>query len=166
MNRFPLLPLAWAATFAAAPAAAQNLADPAAIDRAVEQFTGAAIGMDGGAAAPVDRRLRLQACPAALALRLYGTRQNTVEVACPAPGGWRIYVPLIGAGTAVAAPVIQRGDAVTIRLGGDGFTLSQPGEALEAGAAGSWIRVRPLGPGAQPLRARVERPGLVGIVLP
>ena len=59
-----------------------------------------------------------------------------------------------------------RGDAVTISLGGEGFAVSQPGEALEAGPVGGWIKVRPLAAGSPPLRARIIRPGLVGIDLP
>ena len=34
------------------------------LDRLVEQFAGALIGMEGGARAPVDKRLRLAACDA------------------------------------------------------------------------------------------------------
>ena len=55
---------------------------------------------------------------------------------------------------------------MTIVLGGDGFAVSRPGEAMEAGPVGGWIKVRTLATGGQPLRARVVRPGLVGIELP
>lgn len=162
MKRLFALPLLCAAL----PAATQSLADPAAIDLAVAAFTGAAQGMPGGAAAPVDRRLRLTACPAPLALDWYGALRDTVVVACPAAGGWRLYVPLSGGGRVAEPPAIARGDAVTISASGEGFAISQPGEALEAGPVGAWIKVRSTIAGAQPLRARVIRPGLVGIVLP
>lgn len=160
----------------AAPAFAQaSHADLAAIDRAVAQFTGAAQGQPGGAVLPLDRRLRLAPCAAPLALGWYGARQDTVEVACPVAGGWKLYVPLVGsAKTATGAPAapaqsafaITRGDSVTITVRGEGFAVSQPGQALESGALGAWIKVRGLGQGAQVLRGRVLRPGLVGMELP
>jgi flagella basal body P-ring formation protein FlgA len=81
-------------------------------------------------------------------------------------GGWKLYVPLVGTAQAVAAPLIAKGDAVTITVSAEGFAVSQPGEALEAGAEGAWIKVRTAGPNAPTLRARVIRPGLVGIDLP
>lgn len=162
MKRLIALPL-----LCAAPSVrAQALVDPAAIDSAVAAFTGAEQGLPGGAAAPVDRRLRLAACPVPLALDWYGVRRETVTVSCRAAGGWRLFVPLSGAGGPAAAPAIIRGDAVTISASGDGFAVSQPGEALEAGAIGAWIKVRGSAAGSQPLRARVIRPGLVGIALP
>ena len=53
-----LIPLS--ALLLAAPALAQSaLADLSAIDAAVARFAGAPLGAPGGAAAPVDRRLRL-----------------------------------------------------------------------------------------------------------
>lgn len=145
----------------AAPVAAQSLADLAAIDRAVAAFAGVP-----GAAQPVDRRLRLAACAVPLSLGWYGTRQDMVEVRCTSAPGWRIYVPLAGGAREAAAPLVSRGDAVTIAVSGEGFTVSQSGEALESGAEGAWIKVRGTAQGAQVLRARVLRPGLVGIDLP
>ncbi len=146
------------------PVLAQS-ADLAAIDQAVAQFTGAAIGTPGGAAHPVDRRLRLRPCAATLALEWHGMRRDSVQISCPAPGGWRIYVPLTsGVAAQREAPLVAKGDAVTVTVSGDGFAVSQQGEALEAGTAGQWIKVR-LSRG-EPLRARVMRPGAVGIVLP
>ncbi len=167
-----------AITGSAAPALAQFYADPAyadlaEVDRAVVAFTGAAQGSPGGAAMPVDRRLRLAPCPAPLALGWYGARQDSVEVRCPVGRGWKLYVPLNGGGADLAAapPVIARGDAVTISVSGAGFAVSQPGEALEAGPAGAWIKVRAAGHTATGattpvLRAQVLRPGLVGMDLP
>jgi flagellar basal body P-ring formation protein FlgA len=160
----------------AAPAAAQTShADLAAIDRAVAQFTGIAQGQPGGAVLPLDRRLRLATCPAPLSLGRYGGQQDTVEVACPVAGGWKLYVPLVGSAKsapgAVSTPApavyaVTRGDQVTITIRGQGFAVSQPGQALESGALGAWIKVRGAGQGAQVLRARVLRPGLVGMELP
>ncbi len=147
---------------------AAAFADPAAIDRAVEAFTGAPAGVAGGARTPVDRRLRLAACPVPLALSWHGTARGNVLVQCPAAPGWRIFVPVMGASEAavaapVAAPAVMRGDPVTIAVAGAGFSVSQPGEALESGAPGHWIRVRGLAGKAQPMRARVVRAGLVEV---
>jgi flagella basal body P-ring formation protein FlgA len=148
----------------ASPALAQST-DLAAIDSEVARFTGSPIGAPGGAARPVDRRLRLRPCPGPLALEWYGLRRETVQVSCPLPGGWRIYVPLTaGSQPERAAPLVAKGDAVTVTVSGTGFAVSQQGEALEGGGAGEWIKVR-LGRG-EPLRAQVLRPGAVGIVLP
>ena len=157
-----------AAALCASPALAQSYADLGAVARAVAAFTGAAQGAPGGAALPVDRRLRLAPCPAGLTLGWYGVRQDTVEVRCPVTRGWKLYVPLAasGANAAPAAPAIIRGDAVTISVSGVGFAVSQPGEAIESGAIGAWIKVRGPGQGAPVLRAKVLRPGLVGMELP
>jgi len=153
----------------AAPAAAAGFADPSEIDRAVAQFTGAAIGSQGGARLPVDRRLKLARCATPLALEWYGRGQDTVLVRCPVAGGWRLFVPIERAPAAAATAaqeVIARGERVSIDVRGKGFTLSRQGEALEAGAIGEWIRVRPVGTKTDPIRARVLQPGKVGMDLP
>ena len=150
-----------------APALAQAIADLDAVDRAVAQFTGAPLGQPGGAAMPVDRRLRLAPCRVPLALAWQGMRRESVAVQCPMPGGWKLYVPLAGAGSAaLQSDAITRGDAVTVTVMGQGFAVSQSGEALESGPVGAWIKVRTGGSGAPVLRARVLRPGAVGIDLP
>ncbi len=152
---------------AAAPALAAGFADPAAIDRAVADFTGAAIGTPGGARTPVDRRLRLAACGSVLALEWYGRARDTVLVRCPDQGGWRLFVPLTSDRPQQGgADVVSRGEMVTITVRGSGFTLSRQGEALEAGSVGEWIRVKPANKGGDPLRAQVLRPGVVGMELP
>ena len=160
---------ALAAASLASAATAQSYVDLAQIDRAVAAFTGAAQGTPGGATQPLDRRLRLAPCPAQVTTGWYGTRQEVVEVRCPAVPGWKLYVPLVASSAfaaATAPPVITRGDAVTISVNGAGFAVSQPGEALESGAIGAWIKVRGPGQNAAVLRARVLRPGLVGMELP
>lgn len=147
-------------------AAQTGFADLAAIDRAVAEFTGKPQGAPGGATVPVDRRLRLAPCTVPLELDWHGTRRDSVEVRCPVAGGWRLFVPLAGGGAATGAPLVARGDTVTITVSAEGFAVSQPGEALEAGAQGAWIKVRGLGANAPVRRARVLRPGQVGIDLP
>ncbi len=159
------------ALLAAAPLAAQvpTHADPAMIDRAVAGFIAADPAAAGAAALPLDPRLRLAPCRAALRLSWYGARQDSVRVECPdAPNqqgaGWRVFVRVpgapVGVAAAAAAPLVLRGEAVSIGVTGQGFTVSRSGEALEPGSLGQWIRVR-TAPAAPPLRARVSGPGTV-----
>lgn len=141
-------------------AAAAPFADLDAIDRAAAAFA-------GPGTVPVDRRLRLRPCNDALALSWHTQRRDSVVVQCPDAGGWRLFIAVRGnSPAAVAPPAINRGDAVTIAVEGDGFTVSQPGEAMESGPSGAWIRVRTLAAKAEPMRARVVRPGLVSVPLP
>ena len=156
-----LIPIAL--LFAPATAQAQpTYSDLPTIDRAVAAFAGASIGQPGGAAQPVDRRMHLARCAAPLALSWYGSRRDTVLVQCPDPASWRIFVPLVaGAAPGNEKPAVLRGESVTIAVAGEGFSVSQSGEALEPGAVGAWIRVRTANTNSQPLRARIIRPGLV-----
>ncbi|MEO1969669.1 MAG: flagella basal body P-ring formation protein FlgA [Sphingomonadaceae bacterium] len=156
---------------ASAVAATGSLMDLGMIDRAVADFTGSQIGQPGGAKLPVDRRMRLSACPAPLDLSWFGRDRRSIQVACPS-AGWRIYVAVDGADvgqgmTAAPAPkLIRRGEAVSIVAQGHGFSLARQGEAMEDGAQGDWIRVRPVGNKTETVRAQVLRPGKVGITLP
>lgn len=150
-----------------------GFADLDAIDRQVAAFTGAPIGGEGGATLPVDRRLRLRPCGVGLALSWRSAVRDSVVVQCGDPGGWRLFVPVrqapADAPEQPAPQAVRRGDAVAITVRGDGFSVSQPGEALEGGAIDAWIRVRPLSPGkgrAEEMRAQVIRPGLVSFPLP
>jgi flagellar basal body P-ring formation protein FlgA len=156
-------------------AQARGVTDPAAIDQAVAAFTGAAIGVPGGARAASDRRLQLAACAAPLAISWHTAARTAVQVECPGPDSWRIFVainPAAGAGTGTgaagfagaprAAAAVKRGDALTIMVRGRGFSVQQPGEAMEGGAVGDWIFVR-TSRKAEGLRARIERPGLAVI---
>lgn len=158
---------------AAAPIAASH-ADPAALDREVARFTGAAIGAPGGASRPIDRRLRLASCTGEIVLDWRTTRRDTVIVRCTDAGGWRLFVPVMAAATggspaassAAGAPAVSRGDAVSLSVTGRGFAVSRPAEALEAGAVGDWIRVRPVTErrfAEEPVRARIVRPGVVSL---
>ena len=148
-------------------AAAAPFADLAALDRQVALFTGAPVGAEGGATLPLDRRLRLRPCASPIALAWRGERRDTVIAECPDADGWRLFVPVrAGASAQTASPAINRGDAVTIAVSGDGFSLSQPGEALEAGAIGAWVRVRAVNGKSAPMRVQVVRPGLVALPMP
>lgn len=134
--------------------------EPVEIDRAVAEFTGAAIGETGGARAPADRRLRLSACRSPLETSWHGNARRTVRVECPDPGGWRIFVATKPQPQAAEAQrMVKRGDPVTVVVRGRGFSVQQSGEALENGAQGDWIGVR-VAKNQAPVRARIERPGL------
>lgn len=159
--------LAGAAIFAAfaptAEAFAQTFTDPAQIDRAVVEFTGVSIGEVGGARVPADRRLRLAYCNSPLDLSWHGRGRSTVQVACPGPQGWRIFIATRAIPQAEArAPLVARGDPITVVVRGRGFTVQQSGEAMEAGGEGDWIAIRTARQ-ADPIRARIERPGLAVI---
>ncbi|MFN4112573.1 MAG: flagella basal body P-ring formation protein FlgA [Sphingomonadaceae bacterium] len=176
---FPLLALV---PGSAAPLSAQTAhTEPAAIDRVVERFTGSAIGQPGGAREPVDRRLRLSACGQEPVATWHGSPGRTVTVACPGPGGWRVFVNLVvspsrepetglAAGSAGASavrqlPMIKRGESLTVMVTGRGFAIRRTAEALGSGSVGEWIAVRTT-PGGEPLRARIMQPGLAEIPLP
>lgn len=163
-----ILPFAALLLGSASLRAEQVPTDPAQLDWLVERFTGAAQGQPGGAREPVDRRLRLRACNADPQAGWHGTPGRTVMLACPEPGGWKVYVNLIPAieTAARAAPVaaVKRGDNLTVSVVGRGFAIRRSAEALESGAVGDWIAVR-TAPGAEPLRARIVQTGLAEIPL-
>lgn len=142
--------------------------DLAALDRAVAGALGAGIGEPGGAAAPVDRRLRLAACPAAPVVQ--PGQPGTVTVRC-VPLGWRLSV--LTGGTASAAspvgfarvraePVIRRGDPVEMSVETDSFAVSVEAVAEQDGAPGDRIRVRTEEKGG-PRLAQVVEAGRVTI---
>ncbi len=154
----------------AIPANANPPMDPALIDQAVMEFTGAGIGQPGGARLPVDRRMRLNPCGAPLQLEWYGKNRDSVQVQCP-DAGWRIYVAVaqVPQASAQTQPgtgeiVVSRGETVSIVVEGGGFSLSRQAVAMEEGAIGQWIKVRPeQDKKADPVRAQVVRPGQVAV---
>jgi flagella basal body P-ring formation protein FlgA len=138
-----------------------------AVERAVVIAAGADIGAPGGPVAPVDRRLKLAACPQVTADPPY---QNAITVRCPAIG-WRLRVPLSrGAQPADEAParavsyarperaepVIRRGDPVDLEAGSGAFVVSTQAVAQEDGAPGARIRVKSDGKSAVILAEVVE----------
>ncbi|WP_375289060.1 flagella basal body P-ring formation protein FlgA [Qipengyuania sp.] len=149
----------------AAPAASQNLTPPSHIDALVAAFTGKAIGQPGGARQAVDPRLRLTACDQGATAEWYGSQEQSVKVSCPVPGGWRVFVPVMGSER--SQPVISRGDLVQVRVSGAGFSMSTRAEALQTGAVGATISVRPsYGDVRKSLSAKVLEAGVVGIDVP
>lgn len=146
----------------AAPANAQTFADPAAIDAEVAAFLGVSPADAGSAFIAVDRRLRLASCAAPLSVDWPGTRRDSVLVQCPLQGGWKLYVRTLGKAAgpvAAAAPVVKKGDRVTVTVKARGFTVSQEGQAVEAGAVGDWIRVK-VGKDKE-MQGQISRPGAV-----
>lgn len=169
MNRWTWsLPLLLAATPAAAQAKFQ---DTAMLDMAVAQFTGQAIGLEGGARTAVDRRLKLAACSLPQ-VEWRSAAQDAVVVRCMSPV-WRIYVPVmaepkpvmqqaaamtVAAAPARAEPVIKRGDPVTIAAGSSGFSITRDGIAMGDAVQGARFMVR-VDPSKPPIQAVAIEPG-------
>jgi len=158
--------------------AAQDFQSTATLDTIVAQFTGKGIGEQGGAIAPVDKRLKLAAC-AAPQLDWRGDNHDAVVVRCMAPA-WKIFVPVAAVprpkpdpataapvpATVVvrppvavkAEPVIRRGDAVTVEAGSPGFSISRQGVATNDAPAGGRIGVK-VDDKAPPIQAIAIEPG-------
>ncbi|MFS0737606.1 flagellar basal body P-ring formation chaperone FlgA [Sphingomonas sp. 1P06PA] len=130
---------------AAVPAAATPFQDLDAIEVQVTAALGAGIGEPGGPAAPIDRRLKLAACPQPLSVE--PPAMGAVAVRCAAIG-WRIRVPLVRQEVAAPAeivrqvPVVRRGEQVEITARARGFSVSTQGTAQADGAPGERIRVK------------------------
>lgn len=177
MIRYPLL----AALLVAVPAAAQSFQSTAQLDEAVVQFTGASIGMDGGAQMPVDPRLKLARC----SMPQFGwlsDRQDAVVISCMAPT-WKVYVPVrrltrvqperpapapVAAVAPVKAePVIRRGDPIMVEAGAPGFSITRDGVAMGDAPVGGRLMVK-VDPAKPPIQAialesgRAALPGFTG----
>ena len=165
-----------AAGLAAAPASAQSFQSIAAVEQQVVAALGAPIGQPGGPARPIDRRLKLTACPAPIIVEPIAL--GAVTVRCQQIG-WRLRVPVLqGSGDATAAtatatatataiaapamraaraePIIRRGDPVALVVTTGSFTVSRQAIAEQDGAPGDRIRVR----------TEPRKPPIVGQVLP
>ncbi len=134
------------------PAPAQGFENLELLDNRVAAALGANIGEPGGATTPIDRRLRLQACPQPV--EIGEPIAGAVAVRC-VPLGWRIRVSIVGTpqtGRTAAAgparpqarpePVVRRGDQVELVAIASGFTVSTLATAEQDGAPGDRIRVR------------------------
>jgi len=162
--------LAFAAMLAMPAHAQQGFENLDKLDSLVAITVGANIGEPGGPVAPIDRRLRLQPCPATP--KVEGPVFGAAIVSCAATG-WRIRVPLNIASTAAPAPatkvavkaaapelVIKKGETVELIAGSDIFSVSRLMIADEDGAVGDTIHVRE-DPKSAPVSARVEKAGRV-----
>jgi flagella basal body P-ring formation protein FlgA len=168
---------------AAAPALAQQKFENLdRIDSLVAMTVGANPGEPGGPIAPVDRRLRLAACPTTP--NVDGPVFGAAIVKCDALG-WRIRVPLVAGGAAGASgpvpyaasrvsprmavqravtreAVVKRGDPVQLTAGNSSFSISRAMVADEDGAIGETIRVRE-DKKSPPILAQVVDMGVVRI---
>ena len=126
-----------------------------ALDRLVEQFAGAPIGVEGGARAAVDKRLKLAPC-ADPQLSWRSVAEDAVVIRCQGPQQWRLFVPVIAlprpvaaAPTRMAIPavvkpdfVIKRGDPIVVEAGAAGFSISREGVAISDAATGARVSVK------------------------
>jgi flagella basal body P-ring formation protein FlgA len=155
----------FAALLIASPAAAQTFQSTTQLDEAVVQFTGASIGMDGGAQMPVDPRLKLAKC----AMPQFGwlsDRQDAVVISCMGPA-WKVYVPVrrmtravperavptpVAAAPAKVEPVIRRGDPIMVEAGAPGFSITRDGVAMGDAPVGGRLMVK-VDPAKPPIQA-------------
>jgi flagellar basal body P-ring formation protein FlgA len=159
---------------AAGPAGAQTFHSLEDIEEQVVASLGAQMGEPGGPSRPIDRRLRLQRCPAPIIVE--PVNLGAVTVRCQQIG-WRIRVPVLQAReelqqTAAAAPVrtrapraepvVRRGDPVALVVVSGGFTVSRQAVAEQDGAPGDRIRVR-TEPRAAPVVGQVLPDGRVAM---
>ncbi|WP_067663719.1 flagellar basal body P-ring formation chaperone FlgA [Ferrimonas marina] len=116
--KFPLLFLAF---FAAYSAQAQELTPLSEIQQTAEEYVAAFTEAPGDArveirANPLDKRLRFERCQLPLVANAPGNsgsgRYVTVQVACPDPDGWSLYVPVQ---TQIQYPVV----VITAALAGE-----------------------------------------------
>ena len=150
------------------------------LDGLVAMTVGANIGEPGGAAAPVDRRLKLAACPQMP--EVTGPVFGAAMVECKATG-WRVRVPLRAGGAAAGPPtmsanpafaraagnaaaprpvIVKKGDPVQLIAGGAAFSVSRVMIADEDGGAGDMIRVRE-DRRSDPVLAQVVEMGIVRV---
>lgn len=159
-----------------ASAQAQAIQDLNEIDVLVAATMGAGIGEPGGARAPVDRRLKLKACP--VALEISGPDLGAAAVRCPALG-WRIRVPLDLAAEREQAEVarpgqprsaagqglegVKRGEPILLTVDRPMFSLSRVMIADKDGRVGEVIPVRD-DPRGKPIFVRIVEPGRATIL--
>jgi flagella basal body P-ring formation protein FlgA len=132
---------------AAAQPTAMNLDE---LEKIVISTLGADIGEPGGPLAPIDRRMRLSACPAGV--QIDPPALSAVAVRCPA-AGWRIRIPLTHdalpitgkqrstAATPTANAAVRRGDPVQLIAQGSSFQVSIDATAMEDADIGGRVRV-------------------------
>jgi flagella basal body P-ring formation protein FlgA len=144
-------------------AMAATVQDVSVLENRLVAALGAEVGQPGGPAAPIDRRLKLAACPRPVTID--APALGAVALRCE-PLGWRIRVPLLRSfapmAVAKAAPVVRKGDPVELVAETDSFSVSAQAIAQEDGAPGERIRVK-TDPKATPIYAQVVDMGLVRV---
>lgn len=154
---------------------AQNALPPAQDIGELEQLIvtrlGADIGQPGGPMVPIDRRMRLAACPTGIEIDPQAI--GAITVRCTT-AGWRLRVPLTRPTTVTAASSssglaqpakadVRRGDPVELVAQGKAFRVSIDGTAMEDAYIGSRVRVS-TGTRGQTLFAEVVDVGKVRLV--
>jgi flagella basal body P-ring formation protein FlgA len=132
-------------------AQAQAVQDLDLLEARLVGALGAEIGQPGGPMTPIDRRMKLAACPAPV--QVDPPAMGAVALRCPQIG-WRIRVPLMQGGSmqamgrssgpmaAMGPMAIKRGDPVQLVADAGSFMVSTEAVAQEDGSIGSRIRVR------------------------
>jgi flagellar basal body P-ring formation protein FlgA len=130
------LSLLLGAALTASPALAAEFEDFDLLDQRVAELAATAQAV----ATPIDRRIKLRACPESATLEATPTM---IAIRC-ASLGWRLRVPLQNATAAVktASPVIRRGEAVNVMIVGESYEVSYDGTAMDDGPIGANIRVK------------------------
>jgi flagellar basal body P-ring formation protein FlgA len=140
-------------------ATAQAIEDFDAIDRRIAIALGGAESDAGLLAQPIDRRLKLAACPSPATID--PPALGAVAVRC-APLGWRIRVPLKGGGQSSGELLVRKGDTVELAYAGSGFAIVTSALAQEDGRLGQAVRVKSP-TGAALVTAQVRGVGRVSI---
>jgi len=152
-------------------AAGEAIQDLDQLDVLVAAAMGAEIGQPGGARAPIDRRLKLKACPEMPEIN--GPDMQAAAVRCPSIG-WRIRVPLLPiAGSTPAGQtntqtntaqrqggeiVVKRGEPILLTVERPAFTLTRVMIADKDGKVGDVIPVREE-PRGTPIFVRIVESG-------
>lgn len=143
------------ALLAAAPSHAQSALPPAQDLNQLEQIVvttlGADVGQPGGPMVPIDRRMRLAACP--IGIQVDPPTAGAVTVRCTT-AGWRLRVPLMRQNVSAASggaagdragafgsADIRKGDPVQLIAQGSSYSISVDATAMEDANIGSRIRV-------------------------
>jgi flagellar basal body P-ring formation protein FlgA len=127
------------AALTATPLSAQVYENVGDLDTQIAVASGAAIGQAGGAAAPIDTRLKLARCPAPVSVEL--PYQGAFTLRC-APLGWRINVPMVATALHPAVLTVRRGDVVDLIVAGGSFEVSTSAVAVSDAATGQSLRVK------------------------
>jgi flagella basal body P-ring formation protein FlgA len=159
MRQF-IIPALLLVSSSGARAALPALEDLDTLDARIAVYLGGTPADAGQRAQPVDRRLRMVACPEGVSFD--PPAMGSIAAYC-ASKGWRLRVAL-NASTAgqLAEIVIRRGDAVELAYLGSGFDITTGATALDDGRVGGVVRVK-TSTGTAPVTARVRGPGAAAI---
>jgi flagella basal body P-ring formation protein FlgA len=120
----------------------------------IDMLTQAIAGATGRTAAPIDRRIKLAACPEQPSITAMDSQ--TLAVRCQSLG-WRLRVPMMGAPTgtaamaeppigasrpAVGALAVRRGDNVRVSIDTASFSVGYAAVATQDGRVGETITLR------------------------